>query len=840
MSNTLWTETTNDKLYLQSGQFTSTIKDSLSAAGLNPEGISVDAFGDVPYCNNSKLYKQSGQFSSTVKTSLSLSYTDTHRGITVDDNDTILIGSDNFSASKIRRNSGQFSSTVKDSASVYGIDTYAEGISLTNWNAIPWVGRLADKLYLQRGIFTQVITSQAVNTVDTDPRDISWDGTNTTWIGSQADKLYLTSGQFTSTLKDSEDISGTSTTPTGVEDDSYTARTVLTPLSTDDWIEVDNYYDKLWEMSGTFTSTLKQSISVTSIATGPRGISNISTAAGNTAVGDDGTNKLFMFSGRFTTTIKDSESISGVDTYIEGISTNATDTYWVGDQADKLYCTSGQFTSTLKTSQSVTSVETGPTDISITDTNTLWCGDNGDKLYLTSGKFTSTLKDSESWTNPSGISTDGTNTYVLDLFDKVALVSGQFSSTIKQSYIMVDIVANGPSGIESLNFGGRVGEPEIFERSLSTGITFEQVLSKAGSIATKSASTNITFGQTVEKPVEESPHNDITFGQIVATTLIHNLVTDITFGQAVVVAGDYSPSLENDITFGQEVGVSGDFGAAVETNIEFAQAVNPHVIAISVSNDITFEQEVSLAGSTYNISLETDIEFEQLPSRTYTPTATTTITFDQYPSWPASTDIEFTQTAVGVIGHDAENDYTFSQTVSLAGSIYNLSLSNNIAFSQQVIGRITTSEHEYDPQQAGTGLEELPSVTLTAGNTFVLYDGVTTLTLRNPEFGNEEQMQVKRVNNRLRSGTLKVSRESFWPRNRIQHVGFIEIERADALTYLDFVETNLGKEITITDHEGRVWDAIILNPKAIIKSLGRDTQAHTRYALEIEYMGTLQ
>lgn len=77
---TPWTGTGDDKLYLQSGQFNSTLKTSLSVGAVDtvPEGISWDGT-NTPWVGSTddKLYLTSGNFTSTIKTSLSVGAVDT-------------------------------------------------------------------------------------------------------------------------------------------------------------------------------------------------------------------------------------------------------------------------------------------------------------------------------------------------------------------------------------------------------------------------------------------------------------------------------------------------------------------------------------------------------------------------------------------------------------------------------------------------------------------------------------------------------------------------------------------------------------------------------------------
>ena len=202
----------SSKLYLQSGQFTSTIKTSISVVGVDafPEGLDWDGT-NTPWTGNQagKMYLTSGQFTSTIKTSQSVS--SDRRGISWDGTNTPYTG-----RSKIYIHSGQFTSTIKDSTAT----TSAADVSASDAN-IPY-SEDSDKLVLLSGIVTSTVKdSVSITAIDTDPRGCSWDGTNTPWAGSQANKLYLQSGQFTSTLKTSY---ATGIFPGGISTDDVNSR----------------------------------------------------------------------------------------------------------------------------------------------------------------------------------------------------------------------------------------------------------------------------------------------------------------------------------------------------------------------------------------------------------------------------------------------------------------------------------------------------------------------------------------------------------------------------------------------------------------------------------------
>ena len=215
--DTPWCGNEADKLYLQSGQFTSTLKKSEYIGGIDivPSGISYDGT-DTPWAGywDKKLYRNSGQFTSTIKDSEDISGIDTAlNNISYDGINTPWTG---YTDKKLYLQSGQFTSTLLKSQYIGSIDTVPTGISYSGTDT-PWCGTEAAKLYRQSGQFTSTIKdSENVTSIDTGPQGISYDGTNTPWVGEQADKLYLQSGQFTSTLIKSRSISIIDMMPSGI------------------------------------------------------------------------------------------------------------------------------------------------------------------------------------------------------------------------------------------------------------------------------------------------------------------------------------------------------------------------------------------------------------------------------------------------------------------------------------------------------------------------------------------------------------------------------------------------------------------------------------------------
>ena len=222
--DTAWVGSPSQKLYLQSGQFDSTVKTSrsVSSVDISPSGISWDGT-NTPWSggNDSKLYLQSGQFASTLKTSRSVS---SPTGISWDGTNTPWV---RLSVEKkLYLQSGQFASTLKTSLDVSASDTQPNGISWDGTNT-PWAGTTGRKLVLQSGQFSSTVKTSLVPFANYNVYDISWNGANTPWVGetnASVSKLFMQSGHFSSTVKTSRSIEGSDSFAVGIESTNVSSR----------------------------------------------------------------------------------------------------------------------------------------------------------------------------------------------------------------------------------------------------------------------------------------------------------------------------------------------------------------------------------------------------------------------------------------------------------------------------------------------------------------------------------------------------------------------------------------------------------------------------------------
>ena len=232
--DTPWGDGDADKLFLASGQFSTTLKDSQDTSGISasgPWGVEYDGSNTVWMNGGEEFYLQSGLFSATVKSSDDFTAIDDNGrgcGAMAAGGNTPWGGRE---ADKLYLNSGQFEATIKTSTGINGIDSKVCDCSWDGTNT-PWSGESDDKLYLASGQFeTTLKDSLSVGGVDDQTRGISYDGTNTPWSGIAANKLYLQSGQFESTMKTSLANPGGTPQPMSISTENYEGRLGITPTS---------------------------------------------------------------------------------------------------------------------------------------------------------------------------------------------------------------------------------------------------------------------------------------------------------------------------------------------------------------------------------------------------------------------------------------------------------------------------------------------------------------------------------------------------------------------------------------------------------------------------------
>lgn len=101
--------------------------------------------------------------------------------------------------------------------------------------------------------------------------------------------------------------------------------------------------------------------------------------------------------------------------------------------------------------------------------------------------------------------------------------------------------------------------------------------------------------------------------------------------------------------------------------------------------------------------------------------------------------------------------------------------------------------------------------------------GTQSIQLRNPDFGDREIIEVRRIARKTRGGDLVVYRDSSWPKTATYTWQWSFLTQNDLTRLLYFMNQALGQEITIVDYQGRtLTPCIITTPADEVSQEGRE------------------
>ena len=109
-----------------------------------------------------------------------------------------------------------------------------------------------------------------------------------------------------------------------------------------------------------------------------------------------------------------------------------------------------------------------------------------------------------------------------------------------------------------------------------------------------------------------------------------------------------------------------------------------------------------------------------------------------------------------------------------------------------------------------------------------------TVTLRAPEMDNRDRNSYTRISRETAGGKLVVFADPTWPHIRTMVVTIIGLQKTAIDSFQVFKQATLGKEVGVTDWEGRVWAGVITNPNEPVTQDGP-----TSWTLTFEFEGEL-
>ena len=260
--------------------------------------------------------------------------------------------------------------------------------------------------------------------------------------------------------------------------------------------------------------------------------------------------------------------------------------------------------------------------------------------------------------------------------------------------------------------------------------------------------------------------------------------------------------------------------------------------SLAVSDLISFIQQVSL-NKTLNLSLTSFLSLAQQLGRVFDESTSSVLSLLQIAEriLTVSSILDLTQAVVVFNQRNVRETLVLNQVVAVVGEFARLA-SNNLNLVQTVglrFGVIDTCQ--YDPQVGSGGISTVAPTFGTAilTLTYPFITPTTTLVLRNPNFGNTENLKFSRINRESRGGTLLIFRDPTWPKQEALSITIDLLDETQKDDLLIFFQDSLGKEIGLLDNENRQWKGIIINPDAEVTHLGV-----CNYSVTFEFEGEIQ
>jgi hypothetical protein len=141
----------------------------------------------------------------------------------------------------------------------------------------------------------------------------------------------------------------------------------------------------------------------------------------------------------------------------------------------------------------------------------------------------------------------------------------------------------------------------------------------------------------------------------------------------------------------------------------------------------------------------------------------------------------------------------------------------------------------------GSGPRTIPTTppTITPSTLTLFWPVVSpsvTVVLRNPEFGNKVSYTPNRINRKSRGGKIMTFRDPDWPQFTLLDMNISMLNQTQIDNFKSFLQTTLGQVVGVIDHDGFVWNGVIITPDTAITQLS-GTVSCPNYATSFQFEG---
>lgn len=157
-------------------------------------------------------------------------------------------------------------------------------------------------------------------------------------------------------------------------------------------------------------------------------------------------------------------------------------------------------------------------------------------------------------------------------------------------------------------------------------------------------------------------------------------------------------------------------------------------------------------------------------------------------------------------------------------------LDRRVEFDRAVADSVTALDAAtgYVPNPCDVKLNVAPIRNLFKGHVVLTVTGTgTTILLRNPAWGDREELNFSRINRTTRGGTRIQFSEPTWPKYTRFTLDIPSLSQTQVDELKAFLLASLGKEVQLSDWTGRYFLGVITNPDTVISQTGRKRWEYT-------------
>lgn len=307
------------------------------------------------------------------------------------------------------------------------------------------------------------------------------------------------------------------------------------------------------------------------------------------------------------------------------------------------------------------------------------------------------------------------------------------------------------------------------------------------------------------------------------TAIYATIFNAVTFAQTLDRLLVLNPELWNGVTFSNIV--QRNLELTLSNLIEFHHDIETQFIVLALINDLALTHSISRQLVASRLVQEV-IRFEQRIGPTHEGDLENLVTFlnEIARGDNPENEISFSDEIEATTSKGLENEVSFEDQIDVNIEVTR-ELDNEVSFEDSIIASIERpcELHEYAP--SGNGLPVAPTLTEAGGISFIY--GLSTLNLRNPEFGDETLVNPTSVLHRTRNGTMRVYRNSLWGKRREFRITVRAMSEAKKDEVLDFLEASLGQQVTYIDPENRSWTGVLIEPQSPVEDSGPNCDYQT-------------